>query len=60
MDFHEWFPCIDFESILGYPNKFKEGWSKNFPKFKGLVVTHVVKFLKYIQGMGEHEDVHIQ
>jgi hypothetical protein len=48
---------IDFESILGYPNKFKEGWSENFPIFKGLVVTHVAKLLKYIQGMGKHEDV---
>jgi hypothetical protein len=60
MDFHEWFPCIDFENILGYPNKFKEGWLENFPRFKGLVVTHIAKFLKYIQEMGEHEDVQIQ
>jgi hypothetical protein len=50
--FHEWFPSIDFESILGYPNKFKEGWSEKFPKFKGLVITHVTKFLGYIHGDG--------
>jgi len=59
MDFHEWFTYIDFESIPGYPNKFKEGWSENFPRFKGLVITHVVKFIDYIQGMGEHEDIQI-
>jgi hypothetical protein len=57
MDFHEWFPCIDFESIPRYQNEFKEGWLEKFPKFKGLVVTHVVNFLRYIQGMGEHEYV---
>jgi hypothetical protein len=60
MDFQEWFPCIDFERIPGYPNKYKDGWSKNFPKLEGLVVNHVVKFLKYIHGIGKHEDVQIQ
>jgi hypothetical protein len=57
--FHEVFPSIDFESIPGYPNKFKGKWSENFPTFKGLFVTHVVKFLDYIRGMGEHEDIQI-
>jgi hypothetical protein len=57
MDFQEWFPCIDFERILGYPIKYKDGWLENFPKFNGQVVSHVVKFLKYMWGMGEDEDV---
>jgi hypothetical protein len=52
MDFQEWFPCIDFESIPGYPNKYKDRWSENFPKFNGQVVSHVVKFLKYIRVWG--------
>jgi hypothetical protein len=50
-DFHKTYPSIDFENIPGYPNKFNVKWSKNYPKYEGdqsLVITHVVKFLKYM------------
>jgi hypothetical protein len=43
------YPFIDFESFWGYPHDFDIRWSENSPRFKGLHVTHVVEFLKYIE-----------
>jgi hypothetical protein len=54
---HEWFPCIDFERIRDTQTSLRKDGQRNIQR---IGFTHVVNFLKYIQGMGEHEDVHIQ
>jgi hypothetical protein len=58
------YPSIDFENLPRYPNKVNVKWSENYPKYKGdrsLVVTHVVKFLKYIWVVKVvHEDILIK
>jgi hypothetical protein len=50
MDFHEWYPSVDFEKILGHPNEFDfdARLLKDYPKFKGLVIIHIVEFSKYL------------
>jgi hypothetical protein len=44
------FSSLDIKNVLGYPNHFSLDWGDNCLKFDGdpsLVVTHVVKLLKY-------------
>jgi hypothetical protein len=49
---------IDFESFQGYPHYFDIKWLKNSPRFRGLPITHIVEFLKYISEIEfEGEDV---
>jgi hypothetical protein len=55
------YPSIDFESFQGYPHYFDIKWLKNCPRFKGLPITHIVEFLKYISEIEfEGEDVLIK
>jgi hypothetical protein len=49
------YPYIDFESILGYPNKSVAKWSRVCPRFEGLVIPHVIEFFMYI---GEAHEEH--
>jgi hypothetical protein len=51
---------IDFKSFQGYPRYFDAKWLKNSPRFKGLPITHIVQFLKYISEIEwEGEDVQV-
>lgn len=50
------YPSIYFESFWGYLNEFNIRWSKNSPEFKGLLVTHIVEFLKQIQNVGAGDE----
>jgi hypothetical protein len=63
-ELHEIFPSLDIKNFLGYPNHFSLDWGGNCPKFDGspsLVVTHVVKFLKYVSNIDMmHQDVIIR
>jgi hypothetical protein len=51
------FLLLILKASLDTQTSLRKDGQNNFPKFKGLVITHVVKFLGYIQGMGKHEDV---
>jgi hypothetical protein len=56
-DHHQMHPSIEYEKFLGYPNKIDIRWLEDCPKFKGLAIDHVAKFVKYIWDLGvEHED----
>jgi hypothetical protein len=49
---------IDFKSFQGYPHYFDAKWLNNSPRFRGLPITHIVEFLKYISEIElEGEDV---
>jgi hypothetical protein len=55
------YPSIDFESFQGYPHYFDIKWLNNCPIFKGLPITHIIEFLKYISEIEfEGEDVMIK
>jgi hypothetical protein len=61
LDYHERYPSIDFENILGYPNEFDVRWLEDYPKFKGLVIIHIVEFFKYLwEVKSHHEDIQIK
>jgi hypothetical protein len=52
---------IDFESFQVYPHYFDMKWLNNSPRFRGLSITHIVEFLKYISEIEfEGEDVLIK
>jgi hypothetical protein len=52
------YPTIDFESFQGYPHYFDIKWLDKSPRFEGLLITHIVEFLKYISEIEfEGEDV---
>jgi hypothetical protein len=54
-------PSIEYENFLGYPNKIDIRWLEDCPKFKGLAIDHVAKFVKHIWDLGvDHEDVQIK
>jgi hypothetical protein len=55
------YQSIDFENFQGCPHYFDIKLFKNCPRFKGLPITHIVEFLKYISEIEfEGEDVLIK
>jgi hypothetical protein len=59
--FDKVYPSFDVQYIPRYPNHFPTEWRENCPKFNGdptLVVTHVVKYIKYGSSLDLlHEEV---
>jgi hypothetical protein len=49
---------IYFESFQVYPHYLDRKWLNNSPRFRGLPITHIVEFVKYISEIEfEGEDV---
>jgi hypothetical protein len=59
--FHNVYPSLDVQNVLGYPNHCPTEWRASWHKFDddpALAVTHVMNYMKYALSLNVlHEDV---